>query len=207
MSDPALAFVHRFERGAAAATLLLLHGTGGDESDLVPLGRELAPHANLLSPRGQVLEHGMPRFFRRLAMGVFDEEDLRRRAAELANFVGEAAAGYELDAERVYALGYSNGANIAAALLLLHPAVLAGGALLRPVLPLEPEAAPDLHGKPVLLAAGRRDPYAPHERVEALAEWLRRGGAEVDLRWQAAGHELTEPDLAAAREWIAKGIP
>ena len=173
-----LGFVHRFARGSSAATLLLLHGTGGDESDLLPLGRELAPQANLLSPRGQVLEHGMPRFFRRLAMGVFDEEDLRRRAARARRLrTARRPSEYGLDARRIYALGYSNGANIAAALLLLHPAALAGGALLRPVLPLEPEAAPDLAGKPVLLAAGRDDPYAPHDRVEALADWLRRGEA------------------------------
>ena len=201
-----LGFVHRFERGSGASTLLLLHGTGGDESDLVPLGRELAPAANLLSPRGQVLEQGMPRFFRRLAMGIFDEEDLRRRAAQLADFVTAAAASYGLDARKIFALGYSNGANIAAAVLLLHPAALAGGVLLRPVLPLEPAASPELHGKPVLLAAGRHDPYAPHERVEALAEWLRRGGAEVDLRWQEAGHELTEADLAAARAWLERHL-
>jgi predicted esterase len=201
-----LGFVHRFERGSGASTLLLLHGTGGDESDLLPLGRELAPQANLLSPRGQVLEQGMPRFFRRLAVGIFDEEDLRRRAAQLADFVAAAAASYGLDAGRIFALGYSNGANIAAAVLLLHPAALAGGVLLRPVLPLEPEAPPDLQGKPVLLAAGRHDPYAPHDRVEGLAEWLRRGGAEVDLRWQAAGHELTEADLAAARTWIERHV-
>jgi predicted esterase len=201
-----LGFVHRFERESGASTLLLLHGTGGDESDLLPLGRQLAPQANLLSPRGQVLEQGMPRFFRRLAVGIFDEEDLRRRAAQLADFVAAAAASYGLDAGRIFALGYSNGANIAAAVLLLHPAALAGGALLRPVLPLEPEVPPDLQGKPVLLAAGRQDPYAPHERVEALAEWLRRGGAEVDLRWQAAGHELTQTDLAAARAWIERHV-
>jgi phospholipase/carboxylesterase len=199
-----LGFVHHFARGSRSATLLLLHGTGGDESDLLPLGRELAPQANLLSPRGQVLEHGMPRFFRRLAMGVFDEDDLRRRAAKLGDFVGAAAEEYELDARRIYALGYSNGANIAAALLLLHPAALAGGALLRAVLPLEPDAVPALAGKPVLLAAGTMDPYAPGERVEALAEWLRRGGAQVDLHWQAAGHELTQADLDATRAWIAE---
>jgi predicted esterase len=201
-----LRLVHRFEPGSASATLLLLHGTGGDENDLVPLGRELAPGANLLSPRGAVVEHGMPRFFRRLAEGVFDEEDLVRRAAELAAFLDAAAEHHGFDRRRVHALGYSNGANIAAALLLLHPGSLAGGVLLRPVLPLEPPAPPALEGVPVLLSAGSEDPYAPHERVEALAERLRAGGAEVELAWRAAGHGLVPADLDHAGAWLARHV-
>ena len=204
MSEPGL--VHRFEPGPSSATLLLLHGTGGDENDLVPLGRELAPGANLLSPRGAVLEHGMPRFFRRLAEGVFDEVDLVRRAAELAAFLDAAAERHGFDRRRVHALGYSNGANIAAALLLLHPGTLAGAVLLRPVLPLEPPAPPALEGVPVLLSAGREDPYAPHERVEALAERLRAGGAEVELAWRAAGHGLVPADLDHAGAWLARHV-
>lgn len=200
---PAIDFVHRYMPGSSGATLLLLHGTGGDENDLVPLGRQLAPGANLLSPRGQVLEQGMPRFFRRLALGVFDETDLARRAADLAAFVAAAAERYGFDPARVWALGYSNGANIAAALLLLHPRTLAGAALLRPVLPLEPPARPDLAGVPVRLAAGRDDPYAPHERVEALAERLRGGGAEVELAWSEAGHGLLPRELDATAVWLA----
>lgn len=204
MSEPSL--VHRFEPGPSSATLLLLHGTGGDENDLVPLGRELAPGANLLSPRGAVLEHGMPRFFRRLAEGVFDEVDLVRRAAELAAFLDAAAERHGFDRRRVHALGYSNGANIAAALLLLHPGSLAGGVLLRPVLPLEPPEPPALEGVPVLLSAGSEDPYAPHERVEALAERLRAGGAEVELAWRAAGHGLVPADLDHAGAWLARHV-
>jgi len=195
--------VHRYLPGTSGATLLLLHGTGGNEDDLLPLGRELAPEANLLSPRGAVLEQGMPRFFRRLALGVFDQEDLVHRAADLAAFVGAAAARYGFDPGRVFALGYSNGANIAAALMLLHPEVLAGGVLLRPVLPLEPPATPELAGVSVLLAAGRDDPYAPHEQVEALAARLRDGGAEVELAWRETGHGLVPSDLHHAGAWLA----
>jgi len=195
--------VHRYLPGGSGATLLLLHGTGGDEDDLLPLGRDLAPEANLLSPRGAVLEQGMPRFFRRLALGVFDEEDLVRRAGDLAAFVGAAAERYAFDPERVFALGYSNGANIAAALMLLHPRTLAGGVLLRPVLPLEPPTPADLAGVSALLSAGRDDPYAPHDRVEALADRLRAGGAEVELAWREAGHGLVPSDLHHAGAWLA----
>lgn len=201
MSD--FGHVHRFLPGTSGATLLLLHGTGGNEDDLLPLGRELAPEANLLSPRGAVLEQGMPRFFRRLALGVFDEEDLVRRAADLAGFVDAAATRYGFDPRRIFALGYSNGANIAAALMLLHPRTLAGGVLLRPVLPLAPPATPDLASVSVLLAAGRDDPYAPRERVEALAARLRDGGADVELAWREAGHGLVPSDLHHAGAWLA----
>lgn len=198
-----LPFRHRYVPGASARTLLVLHGTGGNEDDLLPLAREIAPDANLLSPRGQVLEHGMPRFFRRLAMGVFDESDLRRRAADLASFIASAATAHGFDASNVYAFGYSNGANIAAAVLLLHPAALAGAALLRPVLPLEPDMPPNLAGKPVLIAAGERDPYSPPERVDALADRLTAAGAAVDVRWQPGGHELSREELELVRQWWA----
>jgi predicted esterase len=201
-----MSFIHRFEPGTSDTTLLLLHGTGGNEHDLIGLARDLSPTAKLLSPRGKVLENGAPRFFRRLAMGVFDEADLKAQAADLARFVQEAAERYNFDAGRVYALGYSNGANIAAALLLLHPEVLAGGVLLRPVLPLEPPTLPDLSGKAVFLAAGRRDPWASGERVEALARWLEQAGANVELRWQDAGHELHPEELEAARARLARRV-
>jgi len=197
-----LGFIHRFEPGSNGDTLLLLHGTGGDESDLIPMGRRVAPRANLLSPRGPVLENGMPRFFRRLEVGVFDEADLVRRVGDLGAFVRAAAERYGFDPARVRALGYSNGANTAAALLLLDPALLAGAALLRALLPLEPPRPPDLAGKEVLIAAGRRDPYAPIERVEALAERLRQAGARVDLRWTAGGHELAPAEIDAVAEWL-----
>jgi predicted esterase len=182
----------------------VLHGTGGDENDLVPLARQLAPGVAILSPRGAVLEHGMPRFFRRLAVGVFDEEDLVRRTADLGRFVRAAAGHYGFEAGRVVALGYSNGANIAAALLLLDGAALAGAALLRPTLPLEPPRPPELAGKPVYLAAGRRDPYSPVEKVEALADRLRRGGAEVELAWTDGGHALEPDEFRPVHSWLAK---
>ncbi len=169
MTQADLGFIHRLDRGTGGTTLLLLHGTGGDEDDLLSLGRAVAPEATLLSPRGQVVEGGMPRFFKRLAMGVFDVPDLIARSADLGRFVSSAADEYDLDPGRVYALGYSNGANIAAAMLLLHPEILAGAALLHAMVPLEPAQPPDLTGKPVLITGGRRDPIIPGEQTEALA--------------------------------------
>ncbi len=186
--------------------MLALHGTGGTEDDWVPLAQELVPRAHVLAPRGRVLEQGMARFFRRLAIGVFDEADVKLRSAELVAFLREAATRYGFRADSVFALGYSNGANMAAAMLLLHPEALAGAALLRPVLPLTPESEPDLAGRPVLIAAGKADPYSPAQRVEALAVTLRRAGAQVDLRWQAAGHELTPADFSGVREWFAAHV-
>lgn len=201
-------FVHRFVPGSGGAgglTLLLLHGTGGGEDDLIPLARQLAPGAALLSPRGKVLEHGMPRWFRRLAPGVFDEDDLQRRARELAAFVGSAAGHYGLDAARIIALGYSNGANIASAVMLLEPGLLAGGILLRPMVPFEPSDPPDLSGTRVLLAGGRHDPIAPPDHVERLAALLRGAGSQVTIHWHAGGHELGQDDLRAAGAWLGPG--
>lgn len=206
----ALGFVHRYvspvEPGRGI-TLLLLHGTGGNEDDLLPLGRQLAPGAALLSPRGQVLERGLPRFFRRLAEGVFDVEDLITRARDLAGFVRRASAAYGFDPRRVVAAGYSNGANMAASLLLLHPRVLAGAVLFRAMVPLEPPAPPDLTGVPVLLSAGRHDPLISVEGAERLADLLRRAGAHVTLRWHEVGHGLTAAEIAAARAWLAEAVP
>jgi predicted esterase len=203
--------VHRFLPGGegigAGSTLLVLHGTGGDENDLLPLAAELAPGAHLLSPRGPVLEHGMPRFFRRLGVGVFDLEDLALRTAELGRFVRGAAERYGFDPARVTALGYSNGANIGASLLLTDGAALAGAVLLRPMLPFEPARVPDLAGRSVLIAAGRRDPYAPPASVEALAARLRAGGAAVELAWSEAGHGLEPREFDAARAWLARHLP
>jgi predicted esterase len=199
-------FAHRFEPGSArgAPTLLLLHGTGGNEDDLLPLGRMLDPEAALLSPRGPVLEHGMPRFFRRIAEGVFDVEDLKRRTVELADFVAAAAERYGFDPGRLFAVGYSNGANIAASLLILDPGVLAGAILMRPMVPFEPDAEerPSLAGVPVLIAAGRRDPIARPEGAERLEALLGTRGAEVTLHWQDAGHGLERAEIEVARVWL-----
>ncbi len=204
MSSTDLGFVHNFVPATIpdAPTLLLLHGTGGDENDLLPLGRALAPGAALLSPRGQVLEQGMPRFFRRLAEGVFDTDDLIRRTHELAAFIGAASAAYGFDPSNLIAAGFSNGANIAAALLLLRPAILAGAVLLAPMVPLEPEQPPELSAKPVFIGAGRRDPLVPPENTERLAGILRTASADVTLRWHPGGHALTPDTVRAAAEWL-----
>jgi phospholipase/carboxylesterase len=196
-----LGFVHVFKPAAnpGAPTLLLLHGTGGDEHDMVPLGG-LAPGAALLSPRGKVLENGAPRFFRRLAEGVFDQEDLERRAGELADFVAAAAAHYRFDQSRVIAMGFSNGANIASAVMLLRPGVLKGGILFRAMVPFEREA--NLAGTRVLISNGRIDPIVPVEETERLARLLQRAGAEVEVHWQPAGHQLMPSDFSAAKTWL-----
>jgi len=186
-----------------ADTLLLLHGTGGDESDLLPLGNLLAPNANLLSPRGKTLEGGMPRFFRRLAEGVFDIPDLIERTHELADFVQSASNAYGFDAGRVIAVGFSNGANIAASLLLLRPGVLHSAVLLHAMVPLVPETLPDLAGTRVFLGAGRQDSIAPPEVTERLAALLRASGADVTLHWQPGGHGLTREEAQAAAHWLA----
>lgn len=197
-------FIHRFEPGrdAAAPVLLLLHGTGGNEHDLVPLGEQLAPGAPLLSPRGRVLEHGMPRFFRRFAEGVFDEEDIRRRAAELAAWLPRALREHGVAGRPVIAVGFSNGANIAASLLLLHPGALRAAVLLRGMVPLRPAMAPALGGTDVLLLSGTGDPIVPVENARELATMLRRAGATVAHEEFAAGHNLTSADLAAAKRWL-----
>jgi phospholipase/carboxylesterase len=198
-------FTHRFipaPQPQAARILLLLHGTGGDENDMIPLGRDLDPMAALLSPRGQVLENGMPRFFRRLAEGVFDEEDLIRRAHELADFVDAAAVRYAFDSKGVVAVGYSNGANIAAAVLLLRPKVLSAAILFRAMVPLVPAVLPNLAQTRVLMSSGRHDPIVPLENAERLAAMLRNAGAEVALRCESAGHALVLGDIEAAREWL-----
>jgi phospholipase/carboxylesterase len=197
-------FEHVYEPGTTGWTLLLLHGTGGDEHDLVPLGRQLAPGAALLSPRGKVLENGMPRYFRRLAVGRLDIPDLLARTDELAEFVAAAAKAYDLDAERIVALGLSNGANIAVSVLFRRPEALCGAALLRPMLPYEPEQPPDLTGTDVFIGAGDQDPFAPPDQARRLAEILGTAGAEVTLRIErGAGHGPTQSDLARVAAWTA----
>jgi phospholipase/carboxylesterase len=200
-------FIHRFEPATRpdARPLLLLHGTGGDENDLVRLGRAIAPDAALLSPRGQVLEHGMPRFFRRLAEGVFDEEDVRRRAHELADFVDDARTRYGIGAP--IAVGYSNGANIAAAVLLLRPEVLSDAILLRVMTPLASAQPPDLAGKRVLMITGAQDPIIPAARAAHLADLLRSGGAAVDHRVLPVGHGLSNMDLKLATQSLKAAGP
>jgi phospholipase/carboxylesterase len=201
---PALAYIHRFEPGAdpSRPPVLVLHGTGGDETDMLPLGREIAPGAALLSPRGNVLEGDMPRFFRRFREGLFDEDDVRRRGGELAHFVTEARRAYGL--ARPVALGYSNGANIAAAVLLLHPSTLAGAILLRAMAPLAEPPRPDLSGTPVLILSGLDDPIARPSTAERLAAALAAAGARVERDELPAGHGLTQADVRRAKAFYAR---
>jgi phospholipase/carboxylesterase len=200
-------FIHEFIPGNSPRTLLLLHGTGGNERDLIPLGRELDPNAALLSPRGKVLENGMPRFFRRLAEGVFDLEDLKYRTNELADFVTAAAQHYGFPTDQLVAVGYSNGANIAASMLLLRPELLPTAILFRAMVPLHPEKEPNLSSIHVWIGAGDQDPIVPPSDTERLAELLRRAGAEVTIHFANAGHGLTNNDLEAARHWIGELKP
>ena len=198
--------VHQFIPGKPGApVLLLLHGTGGTENDLLELGHSLNPDATLLSPRGNILENGMPRFFRRLAEGVFDEPDLIFRTNELADFVQTMREKHQLGP--IVAVGYSNGANIAASLFLLRPEILAGAILLRAMVPLQPATAPELTGTPIFLAGGKRDPIIPPENTQRLATMLKIAGANVEVHWTDGGHELHSPELAAAKSWLAIHFP
>ncbi len=204
-----LGFVHRYLPGEndSGPTLLLLHGTGGNEEDLVPLGETLAPGAAFLSPRGKVSEYGAPRFFRRLAEGVFDHEDLLFRTHELAEFVQVASEEYSFDPSKVVAVGYSNGANVAASTILLHPGLLRAAVLFRAMVPFEPDLTPDLSGMPVFIAAGRMDRMIPPDNTQRLADILLEAGAEVDLRYRDTGHPLTYEDVAEAKAWLSEVLP
>ena len=205
MGSRTLDFVHVFEPPADLnqPTVLVLHGTGGNEHDLIPLGHAIWPGAGILSPRGKVLERGMPRFFRRLAEGVFDLEDLKHRTNELAEFVEAAADQYGFDRSQVVAAGFSNGANIAASLLLLRPGVLRAAALFSPMVPIVPEQSPSLAGTDVFISAGRQDPLVAPENTQRLADLLAQYGAHVSLRWTDGGHTLTPDDAQAAARWLS----
>jgi predicted esterase len=200
-------FVHRFLPAGEGHpdpgyALLLLHGTGGDENDLLELGGILAPGAARLSPRGRVLESGVPRFFRRLREGVFDVPDLKARAAELAAFIAEARSRYAIADRPLVAAGVSNGANIAGGLLLAHPGALDGAVLLRPMVPYEPDSPPRLQGVRVLIAAGDGDPFSGPEQTRRLETLLSGGGARVTVHREAAGHHLRQGDVDAAQRWL-----
>jgi phospholipase/carboxylesterase len=201
-------FIHKFvpaQSGSAhAVTLLLLHGTGGDENDLLPLGSELWPGAALLGVRGKVLENGMPRFFRRFAEGVFDVEDLKSRTEELAHFIDAASKRYDFSTKRLIAVGYSNGANIAAGLILLHPHYLAAAMLFRAMVPFTPDFIRDFSHLSVFIGAGRLDPIVPSGQVEELGAIFASGGADITISWSQGGHELGEDDIRAAKTWLSK---
>ena len=204
MSKDNLGFVHRFvpSNNGSSLTLLLLHGTGGDENDLVPIAKELDPSASILSPRGKVLENGMPRFFRRISEGVFDLRDLEHRTSELADFVLASMKEYELQPDRVVVVGYSNGANLAANILLQRANVLAGAILFRPMLPMEPGSLPDLRSGRVFISSGTLDNVIPRESTARLVETLKQSGADVKMVSQAAGHGLVLGDIKDAKKWL-----
>jgi len=209
-----LGFIHRFipsdrkepKSRTSFATILLLHGTGGNEEDLISLGHEIAPGAALLSPRGKVLENGLPRFFRRLSEGVFDIEDLKFRTNELADFVEEASKVYGFDLQRLVAIGYSNGANIAASALLLRPDFLSYAILFRPMVPLIPEVLPNLGSKHILISAGLYDPIVPSQDTKNLLNLLKKAGAETSINWQNSGHELSLEETKKAKDWLFSAI-
>ena len=207
-SPSELGFIHRFIPASTRpdqVTLLLLHGTGGNEDDLIPLARELYPRAAILSPRGKVLESGMPRFFRRLAEGVFDAEDLKFRTHELADFVEGASKVYKFNLRYVISIGYSNGANIASSLLLIHPEIITSAVLFRAMVPFMPEKVPNLSGKNIFIGAGQYDPIVPREQTETLFGLFKKAGANVVLHFQEnSGHELGYDEISAAKDWLSK---
>lgn len=198
-------FVHRFVPGRAGGlpiTLLVLHGTGGDETSMLPVAAEVAPGTALVSPQGKTVIDGMRRFFPTSEEGALDRDELEYRTAELADFVFGAAETYRFDLKRVVAMGYSNGAAMAASLLLHRPRLLAGAVIFRPVMPLLPRRLPDLGGRPVWIAGGRDDELAPPDDSARLADLFRASRADVTLRWEDAGHKLRPVEMAAAREWM-----
>jgi predicted esterase len=201
--------VHRFFPATAQGdptTLLILHGMGGDENSLVPLGRAVAPGTAILSPRGKVQERGLRRFFRR-SEGQGAEGDLGARALELADFVEEASREHGIDSRNLFGVGFSNGANVAVTLLLLRPRLLRGAVLFRPTEFVGPEAAPDLSGVPVFVSAGLDDPLVPSGSIERLVGSLEGAGAEVELRWRRARHELVLTEVRDARKWLSSLTP
>ena len=198
-------FLHELVPGHSNRTLLLLHGTGGNERDLISLGRELDPDAFLLSPRGKILENGMPRFFRRLAEGVFDLEDLKTRTHELADFVTASVQHYKLAANNIVGVGYSNGANIAASMLLLRPEIMHAAILFRAMVPLIPDKLPDLSSVRVWIGAGEQDPIITPSETQRLVILLRDARADVTIRFFEAGHGLTNGEVTAAHGWLKNG--
>jgi phospholipase/carboxylesterase len=207
-----LGFIHQFipsnNRKGNSSSLLLLHGTGGNENDLITIAKMLGSPANasVLSPRGKVLENDMPRFFRRLAEGVFDIEDLKFRTHELADFIENASKFYSFDLERVIAVGYSNGANIASSLLLLRPEILSAAILFRPMVPFIPDTLPNLISKNILICAGEWDPIVPRQNTEKLLDIFKEAHANVSIFWQKSGHELGQEEILTAKEWLSHHI-
>jgi phospholipase/carboxylesterase len=196
-----LKHIYKQGRDASKPVLLLLHGTGGTEQDLLPLAEMIDPEASVLSVRGNVSENGMPRFFRRLAEGVFDEEDLIFRTKELHEFLDKAAKEHGFDRSNIMAFGYSNGANIAASLLFHYNDSLKGASLHHPMVPLRGIQMPNLSEVPVFIAAGKNDPICPAAESEELDELLRGAGAKTTVHWEMNGHTLTGSEVAVAADW------
>src|SRR5215211_5438766 len=206
-----LGFTHQFipsnNSKGNSSTLLLLHGTGGNENDLIPIARMLSPaNGSILSPRGKVLENGMPRFFRRLSEGVFDLQDLKFRTHELADFIQKCSLHYKFDLNQTIAVGFSNGANIASSILLLRPDVIQGVILFRAMIPLVPNPLPNLSNKKILLSAGVNDPIVSRTETENLYRLFRKTNANVMLKWQQSSHNLIQKDIADARKWISNNF-
>ena len=195
---------HVFIQGSNNRTLLMLHGTGGTEQDLLGLAKEIDSEANVLSVRGNVLENGMPRFFRRIADGVFDMEDLHFRTNELYNYVNEAAMEYGFNRANVIAIGYSNGANIAAAMMFYKENALRGALLHHPMVPDREANLPSLQGIDVWIGAGTNDFMCPPHESEDLQAMLQAAGANVHVDWFNYGHQLTMPEVQAAKQWYIK---
>ncbi len=197
-------FIHRYKPATEGdtRTLLLLHGTGGDENSLLRFGASIAPTAGLLSPRGTVEENGMPRFFRRFAEGVFDFEDIKARSHDLAAFIKAASETYSFDPLQVVAVGYSNGANIGWSTMLLHPESISQAILFRPMVTLTDVTAPDLKGKRLFVSAGKWDSIVPVENTERLVAQMQSYGAEVTLNWHKGGHEISSDEIFAAKDWL-----
>ncbi|WP_078553671.1 alpha/beta hydrolase [Bacillus alkalicellulosilyticus] len=187
-------------------TLLLLHGTGGNEQDLIPLAQAIAPNASMLGVKGNVLENGMPRFFRRLQEGIFDEEDLIFRTKELNDFIGECAQNYQFNRDNVVAIGYSNGANIAASIMYHYEKSLAGAILFHAMVPLRGIDLPHLHGTPVFIGAGKRDPLIPQEETKELVANLEHAHAKVTEHWHEGGHELRSEEVEQAKVWYTSNF-
>ena len=200
-----LGFIHNFvgPKEGAGMVLFLLHGTGGTENDLIPLGREINKSAAILSPRGKVLENGAPRFFRRLAEGVFDLDDLKFRTGELSDFIEKASVFYKFDLQSVVAIGYSNGANMAASILLLRPKMISAAILFRPMVPLVPEILPDLSTKNIFVSGGLYDPIVPRVETERLVDLFKKCGSNIFINWENSGHELRIEEITVASNWLS----
>ena len=188
-------------------TLVLLHGTGGNEEDLIFLGKKIEPNASILSPRGKVLENGLPRFFRRLSEGVFDLEDLRIRSHELADFIQKCSLHYKFDLENTIAIGFSNGANISVSMLFLRPEVLQGAILFRAMVPFIPDPLPNLSSKKILLSAGLEDPIVTRNETENLFRLFQKTNAIITLKWQPSSHNIIQEDILVAKPWISNNFP